>query len=61
VASDNFEHLTDALFTFETESFHIGYGGGFTYKTPLGPISIFLAGNNKENPITWYINMGYTF
>ncbi len=61
LASDNFEHLTDALFTFDKDAFHVGYGGGFSYKTPAGPVSVFLAGANKVNSVTWYINLGYTF
>jgi NTE family protein len=61
VASDNFEHLMDSLFTFDKEAFHFGYGGGLTYKTPVGPLSIFLSDNNKDHQVTWYINLGYTF
>lgn len=61
LASDNFEHLTDALFTFDKDALHVGYGGGLSYKTPAGPISIFLAGANKVNSLTWYISLGYSF
>ena len=61
LASDSFEHLTESLLNFSKEALYTGYGGGFTYKTPLGPVSMFLAGNNKDSHLTWYINMGYTF
>jgi NTE family protein len=61
IASDNFEHLIQSVLEIDKESFHLGYGGGFTYNTPLGPISIFLAGNNKDANLTWYINFGYGF
>jgi outer membrane translocation and assembly module TamA len=61
LASDTFEQLTESLLNFNKEALYTGYGGGFTYKTPLGPVSMFLAGNNKDSHLTWYINMGYTF
>ncbi len=61
LASDSFENLTTLLMEFNKDDLHIGYGGGLTYNTPLGPISIFFAGNNKKNRPVWYINMGYPF
>jgi NTE family protein len=61
IASDNFEHLVQSVLEVNKKAFHLGYGGGLTYKTPLGPLSIFIAGNNKDSKATWYINMGYTF
>jgi len=59
--ADNFEDLTDSLLSFNKDAVHVGYGGGITYNTPLGPVSVFLAGNNKDHQITWYFNMGYNF
>jgi NTE family protein len=61
LASDSFEHLTETIFVVNKESIHFGLGGGITYKTLVGPVSIFAAGNNKDASITWYINLGYTF
>jgi len=61
LSSDSFQEMTDALVEFSKESFHVGYGGGFTYNTPLGPLNVFLAGNNKDSRLTWYINFGFTF
>jgi NTE family protein len=60
-ASDSFEHLAQSVIKMNKGTLHFGYGGGLTYKTPLGPVSIFLSGNNKDSGLTWYINMGYTF
>jgi outer membrane translocation and assembly module TamA len=61
VAADSFEALTNYLLGLNKDDLHIGYGGGVTYKTPLGPVSIFIAGNNKDSRLRFYINMGFTF
>jgi NTE family protein len=61
VTSDSFEHLLEEAVEINKGSLHIGYGGGLTYNTLLGPLSFFIAGNNKESKTTWYINFGYTF
>jgi outer membrane protein assembly factor BamA len=61
MAGDDFEQLTDSLFSFDEDALHLGYGGGLTFNSPLGPLSIFLAGNDRDKNVTWYINMGYTF
>ena len=38
-----------------------GLGGGFDYKTPIGPLSIWFGSlANKWTP-TWYLNFGFTF
>lgn len=59
--SYDLDHLLQAITEMDGESFHFGYGAGLTYNTPIGPASIFFAGNNKEEKTTWYINLGYTF
>jgi NTE family protein len=61
VPSDSFEALKEYILDLKGENFHFGYGGGLTYKTPLGPVSAFLAGNNKDSRLRFYINMGFTF
>jgi NTE family protein len=61
VNSDTFKNLTTAIFELNHEDVHAGYGGGLTYKSPIGPISVFLSGNNKDSGLRWYVNMGYTF
>ena len=61
LAADNFENLALSFLEWNNESLHLGYGGGFTYKTPLGPMTLFFAGNNKDNRLRWYLNMGFTF
>jgi NTE family protein len=57
----NFENLIESSVELKGSTFHLGYGTGITYKTPLGPLSLFIAANNKENNLRWYINLGYTF
>ncbi len=58
---ENFSDLVNSVLEFREESIHFGYGLGLTYKTMLGPVSVFAAGNNKESGTTWYVNFGYTF
>jgi len=60
VSDDNGEFL-DNILEFSSEGRYIGAGAGAVYKTPLGPVSIFLGSRTDAwNPI-WYINIGYTF
>jgi NTE family protein len=60
VADDNQEFL-DNILEFSSEGRYIGAGAGAVYKTPLGPVSLFLGSRTDTwNPI-WYINIGYTF
>jgi NTE family protein len=61
VASDDFETLTDYILDLNKDYLHIGFGGGVTYKTPLGPVSILLAGNSHDARLRFYVNMGFTF
>jgi len=61
VASDSFETLTNYLQELDMKNLHLGFGGGVTYKTPLGPVTVFLAGNNKDSRPRFYLNMGFTF
>ncbi len=60
VSDDNSEFLNNIL-EFSNEGRYIGAGAGAVYKTPLGPVSLFLGSRTDVwNPI-WYINIGYTF
>jgi NTE family protein len=60
VSDDNTE-LINNLLEFSSEGRYIGAGAGAVYKTPLGPVSLFLGSRTDAwNPI-WYINIGYTF
>jgi len=60
VADDNQEFL-DNILELSSEGRYIGAGAGAVYKTPVGPVSIFLGSRTDVwNPI-WYINIGYTF
>jgi NTE family protein len=60
VSSDYPKLLKDIL-SMNDQGRYIGAGAGFTYKTPLGPLSILLGSRTDIwNPV-WYLNMGYTF
>lgn len=60
VADDNQEFL-DNIVKFSSEGRYIGAGAGAVYKSPLGPVSVFLGSRTDTwNPV-WYINIGYNF
>lgn len=60
VADDNQEFL-DNIVEFSSEGRYIGAGAGAVYKSPLGPVSVFLGSRTDTwNPV-WYINIGYAF
>jgi NTE family protein len=60
MADDNQEFLNNIL-EFSSEGRYIGAGAGAVYKSPLGPVSVFLGSRTDTwNPI-WYINIGYNF
>ncbi|MBN1158832.1 MAG: patatin-like phospholipase family protein [Bacteroidales bacterium] len=61
MGSDRFEDLIQSFLSFDMKFLNLGYGGGITYNTPLGPVNLFMAGNNKDGKIRWYFNMGFTF
>jgi NTE family protein len=58
---DNVKHVFESTIEPQSDFFYFGYGTGVTYKTPLGPLSVFFADNNKEKGLAWYINFGFTF
>jgi NTE family protein len=60
-AGDDFKTFIDDFLSFSKEGRYMGAGAGFTYKSPLGPLSIYLGSRTDIwNPI-WYINIGFTF
>jgi len=61
MASDRFEDLTNYFLAWDGSNLHAGYGAGFTYKTPLGPLQLAMAGNNTDMRLRFYVNMGFTF
>jgi len=61
IGSDNFEDLTSSIINPNMDDLHIGYGAGLTYKTMLGPVNVFFAGNNQDTRLRFYINLGFTF
>jgi len=61
MTSGTVESLYESIVKTDTENLHVGYGAGLLYKTPLGPINLFLSGNNMDSHIRFYINMGFTF
>ena len=59
--SDDFKTFIDEFLSFSKEGRYMGAGVGFTYKTPVGPLSLYLGSRTDTwNPI-WYINIGFTF
>ena len=60
VSDDNTE-LINNLLEFSSEGRYIGAGAGAVYKTPLGPVSLFLGSRTNAWDPVWYINIGYTF
>jgi NTE family protein len=59
--SDNLENFPDEIMEWNSEARFFGIGLGLTYRTPLGPISLY-SGSRTDvwNPI-WYFSIGYTF
>jgi NTE family protein len=59
--SDDMNSFLDEFLSFSKEGRYMGAGAGFTYRTPLGPVSVYLGSRTDTwNPI-WYLNIGYTF
>jgi NTE family protein len=58
---DDFNTFIDDFLSFSKEGRYMGAGTGFTYKSPVGPLSIYLGSRTDVwNPM-WYINLGFTF
>lgn len=59
--SDDLDGFLDNILSFSNEGRIFGAGAGFTYKTPVGPVSVYLGSRTDAwNPI-WYTNIGFTF
>jgi NTE family protein len=59
--ADELDVFMDNVFSFASEGRYFGMGAGLTYKTPVGPISIFYGSRTDVwNPI-WYTSIGFTF
>jgi NTE family protein len=59
--SSDYPKLLKDIISMNDQGRYIGAGTGFTYKTPIGPVSVFLGSRTDTwNPI-WYINIGFTF
>ncbi len=61
MTSGSVKSLSESIVNLDTDNLHVGYGAGLLYKTPLGPVNIFLSGNNMDSHLRFYINMGFTF
>ena len=61
IVSDDITTFADDIFSWNDDARYLGAGAGFTYKTPIGPMSVFLGSRTDIwNPI-WYVNIGFTF
>jgi hypothetical protein len=59
--SDDITTFLDDIISWNDRARYMGVGAGFTYKTPVVPVSIFLGSRTDTwNPI-WYTNIGFTF
>jgi len=59
--SGDYPELLKDIISMNAQGRYIGAGAGFTYKTPIGPVSLFLGSRTDIwNPI-WYINLGFAF
>lgn len=59
--SDDFITFLDEIISWEEGTHYVGAGAGFSYKTPVGPVSIYLGSRTDIwNPI-WYTSIGFTF
>jgi len=61
VFADILADFTEYVLEWNDDSRVIGVGAGFTYRTPVGPVSLLLGTRTNEwNPV-WYLNIGFTF
>ena len=59
--SDDIGTFWDEIISYDPDHYYLGVGAGFTYRTPIGPLSVFLGSRTDVwNPI-WYTNLGFTF
>ena len=61
LVSDDLTTFLDDILSFNEEGRYMGAGTGFTYKSPLGPLCLYLGSRTDVwNPIL-YVNFGFTF
>lgn len=61
IVSDEIEPFLEDLLSLEEQTRYVGLDAGFTYKTPIGPFSVYLGSRTDVwNPV-WYTNIGFTF
>jgi NTE family protein len=59
--SGSYSSLLEDILSMSDQGRYMGAGAGFTYKTPIGPVSVYLGSRTDLwNPI-WYANIGFTF
>jgi NTE family protein len=59
--ADELDTFMENVLSFAAEGRYLGMGAGITYKTPVGPISVFYGSRTDVwNPI-WYTSIGFTF
>ncbi|TFH38687.1 MAG: hypothetical protein E4G95_02980 [Bacteroidia bacterium] len=61
IVSDDINTFLKEIISLDDQTRYIGLGTGFTYKSPLGPLSVYFGSRTDVwNPI-WYLNVGFTF
>jgi NTE family protein len=58
---DSPENLAENLINYKTEQMIVGFGGGATIKSPVGPLSFLLGWNTNDYTLQAYLNLGYSF
>lgn len=59
--ADDLDTFFNQFTSQDSEGRYVGLGAGFTYKTPVGPVSIYYGSRTDVwNPI-WYTNIGFSF
>jgi len=59
--SDDLGTFWNDIISYNREQIYIGLGAGITYRSPIGPLSVYFGSRTDVwNPI-WYINLGFTF
>jgi hypothetical protein len=61
VSAINWDDLLKEVTEYNSETHYVGVGGGITYKSPIGPLSIWFGSFADRWTPTWYINLGYSF
>jgi NTE family protein len=61
VSAINWDDLIKEAMEYNRDSHYFGVGGGVTYQSPIGPLSIWFGSFADRWTPTWYINFGYSF